>query len=543
MKRKLDDSQSSDCNAESSQKRPRQTKTLTELLLEVSNGMFEDFHYHLQALKEMGHSELKLSNYFTDAHAHNFNFYNLGQAFKGTHIKSVILNNNHLGSDKIVEFVKGLKDTEVTSIELDNNDIDDEGAEKLGEALKDTMVTDISLFANNIGDLGVAKFSENLKHTKIRKLDLGFNRIGPLGANALGKGLKGSTVTSVDIAYNNIQSDGALMLIEALKETSVTKLNLETSNLSSILAIGIALEKTKITDLNLSGNNVESDIIAFLQILKDTKITKLSLRNIRPSDTSAITIVNALSDTNVTDLDLSGNNISADDIAGIGEALKNTKINKLALGNNNISTEVAEILVKSLRETEVSSLDLSFNDIGASQHELTTLWRAFIGTKISELNFNRHNNYIKNHHIGELILIIPETSLIKVEIFSVHNTIGAGYSEVKKHLTKALSLNKLKLTNKAWLLCRMWKIQANGNPDAYSAERIEAESLGTTDPKNGLSAISYCFDLPPELQDKILSYLPFMNEHLKNTNTQERHLRKRVYMDLAHNMPSSSMEP
>ena len=559
MKRKLDVPQSSDSKGESSQKRPRLTKTLPELLLEVSNGMFEDFHYYLQEQKEIDCDELDLSYCFDNddpeyrPEYRDVNFYNLAQALKCTHIKSVSLDGNVLGSDKIVEFVKGLKDTEVTSIELAGNNIDDQGLAKLGEALKYTMVTDIDLSRNHIGNLGVAKFGENLKHTKIQKLNLSTNGIESSGAKALGEGLQESMVTSVDISCNYICSDGALMLIAALKDTKVTHLDLHATNITDILAIGNALQRTRITELNLSRNKIESDIIAFGEILKDKKITKLSLAHTHLNSEAAIAIVKTLRDTNVTDLDLSGNNISSDGIVKIGDALKNTKINTLTLANNNICTEDAVILVKSLRETEVSSLDLSFNGITSSDLELRTLWSAFIGTKITELKLIDLNDNVTNHNISELISIIPSTSLISVKLnefmfFDIEFTDFDMDSKSKhdnryENLTEALRLNKFRLTNEAWLLCRMWKIQENENPDAYSAERFEAESLGTTDPKNGLSAISYCFDLPPELQEKILSYLPFMSEHLKNANTEQRSLRKNVYMDLARDMTLPSMEP
>ena len=297
MKRKLDVPHSSDSKGESSQKRPRLTKTLPELLLEVSNGMFEDFHYYLQEQKEIDCDELDLSYCFDNddpeyrPEYRDVNFYNLAQALKCTHIKSVSLDGNVLGSDKIVEFVKGLKDTEVTSIELAGNNIDDQGLAKLGEALKYTMVTDIDLSRNHIGNLGVAKFGENLKHTKIQKLNLSTNGIESSGAKALGEGLQESMVTSVDISCNYICSDGALMLIAALKDTKVTHLDLHATNITDILAIGNALQRTRITELNLSRNKIESDIIAFGEILKDKKITKLSLAHTHLNSEAAIAIV------------------------------------------------------------------------------------------------------------------------------------------------------------------------------------------------------------------------------------------------------------
>lgn len=232
-------------------KKQKISKSLEDLLIEVSQGQYEEFREWLAQNKIQ-----KLELY---RKARNVDLRHLGLA---------------------------LQDTSLTTLELDNNEIDDEGAEDLGLALANNMtLTTLDLGANNIGPKGAKNLVLALaNNTTLTTLSLMMNQIGDEEATDLSLVLANNTTfTSLNLGGNKINNTGAK-------------------------ALGLVLTNNKyLTYLNLSGNLIgdEGAEDLGLALANNTTLTTLNLWNNQIGPQGAKSLVSALANnTTLTTLDL-----------------------------------------------------------------------------------------------------------------------------------------------------------------------------------------------------------------------------------------------
>ncbi len=203
----------------------------------------------------------------------------------------------------------------------------------------------------------------------------------------------------------------------------------------------------------------------------------------------------ALRGTEVSGLNLAGNNIHAQRLQNV--SLKETKIHHLNLAYNRLKSEGVEKLSDVLKDTEVSSLNLEGNNLDAEGAKNLAL--ALKNTNVSYLNLQRNKLNFSEEDVMALIEDISDTLLVEIKT-------NASYKS--EFLDMALAQNKHKIIQIQYIIACLAFL-----PDNEKEKYFNLPMLADNSSKNeeiafagGIFAASL-----PDIQEKIMSYLPHMN--------------------------------
>lgn len=339
----------------------------------------------------------------------------------------------------------------------------------------------LDLEAQNIDDDKALRIAEVLPFTNLKSLDLSLNQIGPAGAEAIARSLKGNTsLTSLNLSSNKLGVASAT-LVHSLKGTKVAKLDLGDNEIGDdgAEAIGKALPGTNVTKIFLPSNGISAaGAKALGEALRETQVILLHLWNNIIGDDGAKYLGEALRGTRVISLDLSENDISAVGAKFLGDVLSDTSVQRLNLEENKIDSAGAKAFIEDLRRTNVFSLYLKGNFIGQNGED--TLAGAVSGTCLLEM---------------EVLIDWMGTSL-----------------------KEALSLNQQKIVLTPYYATGL-RFVSDAVKNCYPSNRLNPD-------KEIEYAGGILMNLPPELFEFVIRFLPGMDAKLKNgKNRSENYVK------------------
>lgn len=176
------------------------------------------------------------------------------------------LESDETNSSGIHELIKILPTTHIHKLKLDGNRIDDKQVKELAKVLPDTQIHTLNLRNNNISGNGIRALAKVLSATQISSLNLSTNKIDS-DVQDLIRVLPGTHIHTLDLEYNDISDKEVKELARVLPKTHIRVLFLDFNKISNegVIELAEVLSKTKVHTLNLEGNEIDEDTTHLLQ--------------------------------------------------------------------------------------------------------------------------------------------------------------------------------------------------------------------------------------------------------------------------------------